>query len=261
VSIWNSEVRGLSALVLIAALSLAGCIGLTGQRTQKSGTTAGTSPALRSAQPPAQSPAAVPAALPADLPVAPPPQLLAQLSVSSSSLNFGNVAVGTTSTLDVLFSNTGNADLTLSETAASGAGFTTAGVGSNLTLTAGQSATLAVDFRPSAAGSVVGSVTLSSSSSSSPILIALSGVGVETAHSVTLAWTPSNASLNGYNAYRSASSGGPWTRLNASLLPLASYSDSTVQDGQTYFYAVSAVGTNGVESAMSDPVSVLIPSQ
>jgi len=253
VSIWNSEVRGLSALVLIAALSSAGCIGLTGQRaTRTSSTTAGASPAQLPGQPPAQSPAA--------LPTAPVSQLLAQPSASSSSLNFGNVAVGTTSTLDVLFSNTGNSDLTLSETATSGAGFTTAGIGSNLTLSAGQSATLAVDFRPSASGSVVGGVTLSSSSSSSPILIALNGVGVEAVHSVTLAWTASNASVNGYNAYRGASSGGSWTRLNASLLTVASYLDSTVQDGQTYFYAVSAVGTDGIESALSNPVSAFIPS-
>jgi hypothetical protein len=68
---------------------------------------------------------------------------------------------------------------------------------------------------------------------------------------VNLTWNPVVAAT-GYNVKRSPASGGPFLLLtNVSAV---NYADHSVTNGFTYFYAVSAVTTNG-ESADSEPVS------
>jgi fibronectin type 3 domain-containing protein len=59
--------------------------------------------------------------------------------------------------------------------------------------------------------------------------------------------------------YRSSVSGGPYTKLNSSLVTTTSYIDTTVQPGQTYYYVVTSVGSGGVESAFSTEVSATVP--
>jgi len=51
----------------------------------------------------------------------------------------------------------------------------------------------------------------------------------------------------GYNVYRSASAGGPFTKLNASLLSSSQYNDTSAPGGTSY-YRVTAVDTSGNES-------------
>jgi hypothetical protein len=58
---------------------------------------------------------------------------------------------------------------------------------------------------------------------------------------VSLSWTASpDSSLLGYAIYRSPNPGGPFTRLNSSLVPGLSYTDAAVAGG-TYTYMVRAV--------------------
>lgn len=184
---------------------------------------------------------------------------LTQISVSSAGLNFGNIPVGTTSTLQVTFANTGSSDVQLSQQTVNGAVFSSAGIGSNVILAANQSTTLDVTFNPNSAGNTTGSVVLSSDASSQPIVIALAGAGIQPAHSVTLNWDASTSDVVGYNVYRGASSDGPWTDLASAGAGL-SYTDSSVQAGQLYFYAVTAVGSDYIESVLSNTVSAMIPS-
>jgi fibronectin type 3 domain-containing protein len=47
--------------------------------------------------------------------------------------------------------------------------------------------------------------------------------------------------------------------MNASLAILTNYADNTVLSGQTYFYVVTAVDANNVESGYSNEVSAAIP--
>jgi fibronectin type 3 domain-containing protein len=69
--------------------------------------------------------------------------------------------------------------------------------------------------------------------------------------SVTLAWTASTGATS-YNVKRSTTDGGPYTQLAA---PTSSgYTDSTVTNGTTYFYVVSALNADG-ESANSAQAS------
>jgi fibronectin type 3 domain-containing protein len=66
--------------------------------------------------------------------------------------------------------------------------------------------------------------------------------------------------VEGYNVYRGTSSRGPYARINASLDATTNYTDGAVQGGTTYYYATTAVGTDGMESSYSNQVNVAIPS-
>src|SRR5205807_9316734 len=81
-----------------------------------------------------------------------------------------------------------------------------------------------------------------------------------TAHSATLNWDASTSALVGYNVYRATQAGGPYTKLNSSPIEPTSYTDSTVQADQTYFYVVTAVDANGVESVFYNEVQAAVPS-
>jgi hypothetical protein len=82
-----------------------------------------------------------------------------------------------------------------------------------------------------------------------------------TGHSSTLTWVAStSANVAGYNVYRGTTSGGPYTLLNATPTSAVTYGDTTVQAGQTYYYVVKAVGSDGSLSAASNEASAAIPS-
>ena len=65
--------------------------------------------------------------------------------------------------------------------------------------------------------------------------------------------------MAGYNIYRGTVSGGPYTKINSSLITILTYTDSTVQSGITYYYVATAVDSSGDESVNSDEVSAPIP--
>ncbi len=100
------------------------------------------------------------------------------LALSASSLSFGSANVGTTTTQSLTLSNSGSAALVISNATVSGTGYTISALSLPLTLNPGQSTPLAVSFDPTAAGSSVGSVSISSNASVSPARVALSGTGV-----------------------------------------------------------------------------------
>ncbi len=73
---------------------------------------------------------------------------------------------------------------------------------------------------------------------------------------VSLDWNNNSESdLAGYNVYRSATSGGGYIKVNSSLLASSAYTDSTVINGSTYYYVVTAVNTGNYESAYSGQVA------
>jgi fibronectin type 3 domain-containing protein len=76
---------------------------------------------------------------------------------------------------------------------------------------------------------------------------------------VSLSWN-STPSAVGYNIYRSATAGGPYTRVNSVLNPGTNYVDASVEGGATYYYVSTAVARSGVESKYSKQLRVLIPS-
>jgi fibronectin type 3 domain-containing protein len=160
----------------------------------------------------------------------------------------------------VVFTNGGNSNVSILNVTISGAGYTAGGVQSGQIVAPGQTATLNVTFAPSGAGLIPGSVTVTSNATNSPASITLAGTGIQpVSHSVTLTWTASTSTVAGYNVYRSTVTGGPYSKLNSTLISATTYMDSSVLSGQSYFYVVTSVDSSSVESANSTEVSAIIP--
>jgi Abnormal spindle-like microcephaly-assoc'd, ASPM-SPD-2-Hydin/Immunoglobulin domain len=182
------------------------------------------------------------------------------LSISMPSVNFANVNVGSNISLQVQLSNSGSASVTFLSVAISGPGFGCSGISTGQFLPAGQTAIMTVNFSPAATGNVTGSISITSSAINSPTIIALSGSGVQiVSHTADLTWSASTSDVAGYNIYQSAVSGGPYTLLNASPVSTVQYLDPSVQAGQTYYYVVTAVDLNGVESTYSNEAEAVVP--
>jgi hypothetical protein len=78
-------------------------------------------------------------------------------------------------------------------------------------------------------------------------------------HVVDLSWSASTSNdVSGYNVYR-APDRVNWQRINTSVIAPTVYSDSTVANGSTYYYAATAVDINGNESAKSAAVQAVVP--
>ena len=183
------------------------------------------------------------------------------LGLSTTSLSFGSVNVGSTNSLSVAVTNNGNANVTVSNVGVTGSGFSVTGISSGEVLTPNQSVTATVQFAPTAGGAVTGAVTITSDATNSPSTISLSGTGVAaTTHTVSLGWTASTSTVSGYNVYRGTTANGPYaTKLNPSLVDSVQFTDTTVTSGQTYYYVVTAVDSNNVESTYSNQATAVIP--
>jgi hypothetical protein len=88
----------------------------------------------------------------------------------------------------------------------------------------------------------------------------------ENTHSVDLSWgagtitDPSPGQVVvGYYLYRSSTSGGPYTQLNASPITALSYTDTAVSAGQTWYYVCSTVDNLGEVSKYSNQATATIP--
>ncbi|MBK8129353.1 MAG: PKD domain-containing protein [bacterium] len=73
---------------------------------------------------------------------------------------------------------------------------------------------------------------------------------------VALSWNASDLETTaGYNLYRATTSGGPYTRLNQTVMSTTSYTDTNVVNGTAYYYIVKLLTTDlyemdyGTESA------------
>jgi len=99
------------------------------------------------------------------------------LGANPSSLSFGNVNLGSSSSLTTRLTNNGNSNVTISGVTVTGSQFNSSGVATGTTLAPNQSVTLSVAFTPIAAGSVTGSVSVVSNATNSPATITLAGSG------------------------------------------------------------------------------------
>jgi hypothetical protein len=184
------------------------------------------------------------------------------VSLSPTSLAFGNQAVDMTSTAQtVTLSNTGSAALSITSLALSGTNASDFDESDTCgsSLAAGANCTIAVMFTPSVTGSEAASLSIADNASGSPQTVSLSGAGT---HDVILTWGASaTPGVVGYNVYRGTTSGGPYpTELNSSPINGTTYTDATVQAGQTYYYVVTAVASNDVtQSADSNQASATVP--
>ena len=188
------------------------------------------------------------------------------LSLQSTSVAFGDVALNTPTYQSVTLTSSGTAAVTVSAASVSGTGFTISGLSCPLSLNPGQTAVLQIEFDPTVGGAVTGAVTLTSNSSAgSTSTISLSGTGTGTAqkssYEVDLSWdapTSSTDPVAGYSIYRS-SGGSSYQLLNASVNASLAYTDTSVQDGSSYTYYVVSVDAEGNQSVPSTTYTVSVP--
>ena len=181
-----------------------------------------------------------------------------QLAVSPTTLSFGTVNVGSSKNMTGTLSASTNS-VTVSSASWNGPGFSVSGLSFPVTLAAGQSLPFTVTFAPQSSGSASGLVSFVSNAGNSPSNESLTGSGAQaTQHSVGLSWSPDASTVQGYYVYRGAQSGGPYARIST-LLPSTAYTDTAVVSSQTYFYVVTALGTNSLESGYSNEATAVVP--
>jgi hypothetical protein len=183
------------------------------------------------------------------------------ISLNPGSLSFGSVTDGTAVAQGFTVTNTGSSNVAISGITATGTGYSLVSGAGAVTLSPNQSTAVSVQFAPSVAGAVNGSVKILSNATGSVSSVALSGSGVAPTvqHSVGLNWGASSSSVAGYNVYRSTVSGSSYAKMNGSVLGVVTYADSSVQSGQTYYYVATAVNSSGIESVYSNEVSAIVP--
>jgi hypothetical protein len=180
-----------------------------------------------------------------------------ELTVTPATLNFGNVAVGGTTTLAASLSATGGS-VTVSSASSSSSQFAVRDTNFPLTVPAGQEVSLNVTFTPQHSVKSSGTLIFVSNAADSPTSEALTGTG--TAPYVSLSWNASSSpDVSGYNVYRKTSGNTKYTKINSKLDPNTSYTDTTVGGGTIYYYATTAVNSSGKESGYSNRAQVSVP--
>jgi hypothetical protein len=101
-------------------------------------------------------------------------------SVSPTSLNFGNVVAGTTSSPQSVTLTNGSTPISITNIAAS-AGFAISSSTCGASLGAGASCTVGVTFTPTVGGTTNGTLTFTDGASNSPQTVGLTGSGITTA--------------------------------------------------------------------------------
>ncbi len=183
------------------------------------------------------------------------------LSANPPSLSFGDVIVGKNASLKGGLKAAG-APVTVSSVTSTSAEFAVSGISFPAALDAGQSLSFTVTFTPLASGAATATLSFTSNAADSPSLQSVDGTGTPAPqHSVDLSWNASQSSgVVGYNVYRGDKTGGPYSRINNSLEASTSYTDAVVSGGATYYYVVTAVDGNGLESGYSPQAKAVIPA-
>lgn len=181
------------------------------------------------------------------IPPPPPPPTLTGLAVAPASFTLDSAGATEQLTVTGTFSNGTTANVTSNAT-----------YGSSNVVVASVSTAGLVEAVANGSGAIT--VTYGGFNVGAAVTVA-----IPVAHSATLSWTASTTSnpggsIAGYNAYRSSTSGGLYTKLTSTLVTLTSYVDATVQAGATYYYVVTAVDNLGNESEFSNQVQAVIPT-
>ncbi|HEY6465962.1 MAG TPA: choice-of-anchor D domain-containing protein [Candidatus Acidoferrales bacterium] len=113
----------------------------------------------------------------------------AGLTMSPSSVAFGNVNVGSSSSKSVTLTNSGSATVNITAATITGSGYTMSL--KPMSINTGATMTFSVTYAPTAAGSTSGSISITSNASGSPASLALSGTGMQ----AQIAATPSSVAF------------------------------------------------------------------
>jgi hypothetical protein len=120
----------------------------------------------------------------------------AAISISPSSVSFGSVVDGNVNSQPIILKNTGAASLTISQDSVTGAGFSVTGLSAQ-TIAPGSGISFSAVFAPTSAGSVSGSISVTTNAPGSPATISLSGTGTTT--TLSLGASPTSLSFASTN--------------------------------------------------------------
>jgi Abnormal spindle-like microcephaly-assoc'd, ASPM-SPD-2-Hydin len=183
-----------------------------------------------------------------------------KLGVTPSTLTFGNIAVGTSASLQATLTASNNA-VTISSDQSTSSEFAILGLNLPATIQAGQSVQFTIQFTPNASGTAAGEAEFVSNAVNSPTVERLTGTGVaQGSHSVDLSWDPGSGNPVGYNVYRGNAYAGPFQMINTVLDASTNYTDDAIVSGTTYYYVTTQVDAQGQESPYSNEVKAVIPS-
>jgi len=182
-------------------------------------------------------------------------------SLSPTSLAFGSQPIDVTSAAQtVTLSNTGNTAQSISTPTLTGVNASDFAETSTCSssLAAGASCTIEVTFTPSVPAAEAATLSITDNASASPPTVNLTGTG---SPDVIVSWGSSPTSgVVGYNVFRGTTSGGESTTpLNSTPINGTSYVDTNVTPEVTYYYYVTAVGSDGVQSAPSGETKATVP--
>ena len=175
---------------------------------------------------------------------------LREVTVASGIIDFAGTNIGSTSaSVDVILTNNGNQPLVLSALG-SAANFSTAGADtsctSSTTLTPGLSCILGVEFLPTSAGALTGTISLSDNVGNNPAStqsLALSGTGTYVPTQVVLAAVPASITTPGnlgtLQASVESSGGNVVTNSTANVT-------ATLTGPAGYSHVVTAAAVSGV---------------
>ena len=180
-----------------------------------------------------------------------------ELTASEASIDFKDVAVGGVGKEEVSLRNAGTRDLMIGGISATGAAFSVSGA-TAVRLMPGQSVAVDVNFAPKSMGRQSGQLTISGTGGGALALIPLEGTAAESSRSaVKLNWEESPVTVAGYVVYRSADSSGPYTRISDAAT--SEFVDTGLAAGHTYYYVVTSLNADQVESEYSPPISATVP--
>jgi hypothetical protein len=137
-----------------------------------------------------------------------------QLAPNPSSLNFGNVQVGSSQSQWETLTNLGGSNVTISQVTDAGTGFSISGLNLPTTLAPNQSLTFSTTFVPQTASSTTGTITVSSDASTPTLTIPQSGTGTAQGQ---LAVSPTSANFGNVTVGTSTSQAGTLSATGASV--------------------------------------------
>jgi hypothetical protein len=147
------------------------------------------------------------------------------LGASPTSLEFGTVQVGNNQVLSETITNTGGSSVTISQVAASGAGFALSGLSTPVTLGAGQSASFTVTFTPTSAGSASGNATVTSNGTNPTLTIPLAGTSTIAAGQLSA--TPATLAVGSVFVGASGTASGSLNATGANVTVTAASSNNS----------------------------------
>src|ERR1700685_3427440 len=104
----------------------------------------------------------------------------ASLTLNTSTINFGNVSVGSSKNSTITLTNSsasGGPSVTFSQVIAAGSSFTASTSALPIVLTPGASSTVTIGFAPKSAGATTGSLSIVVAGAADPSTVSLSGNG------------------------------------------------------------------------------------